>query len=122
MSNSQVERPESAATRLMKSPTFPVKAAGCRVYRDEEGHGDNLFAVSSFGRFGGHHVTVFGVDGDAADIQLISKHGRYRRTSHPTEPLKKHVQALRALGFTELIELEGRRYDISQWPIRRKDD
>jgi hypothetical protein len=115
------EHTETAATRLMKSPTFPVKAAGCRVYRDEVGHGDNLFGISSLGRFGGHHVTVFGVDGDTADIQLISKHGRYRRTSHPKEPLKKHVQALRALGFTELVEPEGRRYDISQWPIQRKD-
>ena len=117
-----VEQAETAAARLMTSPEFPVKAAGCKVYRDEEGHGDNLFAVSSFGRFGGHHVTVFGADGDTADIQLISKHGRYRRTSHPKEPLKKHVQALRALGFTELVEPdEGRRYDISEWPIRRKD-
>jgi hypothetical protein len=112
---------ETAAARLTNSSTFPVKVAGCKVYRDEEGHGDNLFAVSSFGRFGGHHVTVFGVDGDVADVQLISKHGRYRKTSHPREPLKKHVQALRELGFTELVEPEGRRYDISQWPIQRLD-
>ena len=121
MSGGEDERSETAATRLMNSTAFPVKAAGCKVYRDEEGHGDNLFGISSFGRFGGHHVTVFGVDGDTADIQLISKHGRYRRTSHPTDPLKKHVQALRALGFTELVEPEGRRYDISEWPIRRID-
>jgi hypothetical protein len=120
MSDREVERTETAAARLMESASFPVDAAGCKVYRDEEGHGDNLFGISSFGPFGGHHVTVFGVDGDAADIQLISKHGRYL-TSHPKEPLKKHVQALRALGFTELVEPEGRRYDISEWPIRRKD-
>lgn len=121
MSDTVGERPETAAARLMNSPEFPVKAAGCKVYRDLEGHGDNLFAISSFGRFGGHHVTVFGVDGDTAQIQLISKHGRYRRTSHPENPLKKHVQALRALGFTELVAPEGQRYDISQWPIRRID-
>jgi hypothetical protein len=105
----------------MESPTFPVDVAGCQVYRNEEAHDPhNLFGISSFGRFGGHHVTVFSVDGDAADIQLISKHGRYR-TKHPKEPLEKHVQALRALGFTELAEPGGRRYDITEWPIRRKD-
>ena len=121
MSDSEGEPTETAAARLMESPEFPVKVAGCEVYRNEQAHDPhNLFGISSFGFFGSHHVTVFGVDGDAADIRLISKHGRYR-TSHPDEPLKKHVQALRALGFSELVEPEGRRYDITQWPMRRKD-
>src|SRR5690242_13943501 len=102
--SSRMSDSETAATRLMEAPEFPVEAAGCKVYRNEEvDDARNLFGISSFGLFGRHHVTVFAVDGDAAEIKLISKHGRYW-TSHPSEPLKKHIEALRALGFSELVE------------------
>jgi hypothetical protein len=106
----------TAEERLERSD-FPVGIAGCQVLklpRNEEGGRPlgAVYDVRSGGLLGAQHGTLFRASGDVAEIMSIAKSGLFVAYEYQPVPIDEHVEALRELGFREMILPDGRRYEI----------
>jgi hypothetical protein len=105
------------AEERLERADFPVRIAGCQVLKlpgNEEG-GRPLGAVydlRSGGLLGAQHGTLFRAAGDVAEIMSIAKSGLFVAYEYQPVPIDEHVEALRELGFREMILPDGRRYEI----------
>lgn len=99
----------AAEDRLREiAPTELRTGAGrCQLLAGPAG----MYDLQSRGRLGGRHGTLFLPKRDTARIVGVGKIGWFgnRRQNVPPE---RHVQALRELGFTEMILPNGKRYEI----------
>ena len=113
------------AEERLEQTDFPVSIAGCQVLRlpgNEKG-GRPLGAVydiRSGGLLGAQHGTLFRAAGDVAEIMSIAKSGPFVAYQYQSAPIDEHVQALRDLGFNEMILPDGRPYEIRTWPGARR--
>ena len=104
------------AEERLERADFPVRIAGCQVLKlpgNEEG-GRPLGAVydiRSGGLLGAQHGTLFRASGDVAEIMSVAKSGLFVAYQYQPVPIEEHVQALRELGFKELILPDGGRYE-----------
>ena len=105
------------AEERLERADFPVRIAGCQVLKlpgNEEG-GRPLGAVydiRSGGLLGAQHGTLFQAAGDVAKIMSIAKSGLFVAYQYQPLPIDEHVQALRDLGFKEMILPDGKRYEL----------
>lgn len=105
------------AEERLERAAFPVRIAGCQLLKlpgNEEG-GRPLGAVydlRSGGLLGAQHGTLFRATGDVAEIMSVAKSGLFVAYQYQPVPIDEHVQALRALGFREMVLPDGSRYEI----------
>jgi hypothetical protein len=94
---------------------------GCELSRDDI----RGYVLTYRGPVGGVHEMKFAAEGATASIYVMSKVGRLG--ARPVKvPLQRHVDALRELGFAEMVWPDGRKYRLSSWAglsgIRRLRD
>jgi hypothetical protein len=95
---------------------FPLRINGCVVdLADTLG-----YEIRSDGPAGGQHVTRFLAEGEEANILSAQKSGRLLGSREVDVPLPRHVDVLRAFGFTLMSFPNGKRYELRNWPgVRR---
>jgi hypothetical protein len=72
------------------------------------------YELISTGRLGGENRTSFSCQGELAVIFAMIKAGKLGERSVKV-PAPRHVDALRKLGFTEMLWPNGKRYRLSSW-------
>lgn len=88
---------------------LPISIHGCLLTL-ADGFG---YEIRSEGPFGGQHITSFLAAGAEADITSIIKTGRVGGTRPMRNPLPRHVDVLRDLGFQTACFPSGQRYVLS---------
>lgn len=107
----------TAEERLERAKGFPQRIAGCQLLQlpgNKEGGrpSEVVYDIRSGGLLATQHGTRFRARGDAAEITGIAKNGPFVGYEYQSVPIDKHVQALRELGFKEMICPDGRHYEI----------
>lgn len=105
------------AEKRLERADFPVSIAGCQLLKlpGNEESGRPLGAVydlRSGGLLGAQHGTLFRAASDVAEIMSVAKSGLFVAYQYQPVPIDEHVQALRELGFKEMILPDGARYAL----------
>jgi len=105
------------AEERLERADFPVSIAGCQLLKlpgNEEGRPPlgAVYDIRSGGLLGAQHGSLFRAAGDVAEIMSIAKSGLFVAYQYQSVPIDEHVQALRDLGFKEMILPDSTRYEI----------